>query len=266
VDTSLVLTTIGTDGVIDYVEFPDGVRYALGAVSVLDLLRHMFRGHSSFHSMLDEFNKTREVFVSMDPVKFFEFLRTKKVRRVSSLIGYGKRTLKEMEGMSMSNFEHALRQAEEKVQSLGGGRKQASALDVSELRSLVAKLHFHDYKGQDENKDFYNLDTETVDSVDDGWAPPKEATHPLGKTAKKNAEKAEEALDKIEETEEKIEKLASLGRKFNAKQAKEDLQALAEEIAEIAEDEEMDEDEAAEKLQKSAGKVAFLHSVFKNAR
>lgn len=77
------LITVGTDGVVDFVQTPDGQRYMLGTVSVLRLIsnlvpkRHVKRA-------LDEFLQEKRTLISVDLDKMWNLLPFRRARYSSA--------------------------------------------------------------------------------------------------------------------------------------------------------------------------------------
>jgi hypothetical protein len=75
----LSLVTIGTDGVIDYVQTSDGRKYALGPVSVLKLITGLVSARVA-KAALEEFNEQKQVLLPIDLDKMWSLLPFRRAR------------------------------------------------------------------------------------------------------------------------------------------------------------------------------------------
>lgn len=73
------MVTIGTDGVVDYVQTPEGTRYTLGPVSVLRLITGLVPTHR-VKKALDEFLGKRRVMLSVDVDRLWHLLPFRRAR------------------------------------------------------------------------------------------------------------------------------------------------------------------------------------------
>lgn len=74
------MVTIGTDGVIDYVQLPDGHKYALGPVSVLRLISGVAPSIRGAKRSLDDFLANKQVMMSVDLDKLWSLLPFERAR------------------------------------------------------------------------------------------------------------------------------------------------------------------------------------------
>lgn len=84
----IALVTIGTDGVVDYIQTPDGQRHMLGPVSVLKLVAGAVSSKRVARQVLEEFLENKQAMVSVDLDKMWELLPYKRARfsSINSLI------------------------------------------------------------------------------------------------------------------------------------------------------------------------------------
>ena len=275
----LVTVTLETDGLCDYVRLPSGERYNLGAVSVLRLVASLVTDRRRGRLAIENFNRSGKAVVPLDPEAMLAFLAPKPTRRAAfedSLIPpYGWTPSTSMEGKDMSDhkrlldlrlshIEHAIREMNTRVAS---GDSVPSALHTTVHRAAVSLPDFGD---QSKNKAFYGLGEPKVDTVEDGgWSPPKEVTHPMGKSAavlNSNADVAEEILSKLATTSDKIDALVAAGRPFNASKAQYDLHKIASEVHNLLANVDLAEPWVANDLAEVATKAARIHDLFASAR
>lgn len=77
------LVTVGTDGVVDYVQTPDGQRYMLGTVSVLRLISNLVPKRHAKRA-LDEFLQEKRTLISVDLDKMWNLLPFRRARYSSA--------------------------------------------------------------------------------------------------------------------------------------------------------------------------------------
>jgi hypothetical protein len=74
------MVTIGTDGVIDYVQMPDGQKFALGPVSVLRLITGVSESIRIAKRSLDSFLANNQVMMSVDLDRLWSLLPFQRAR------------------------------------------------------------------------------------------------------------------------------------------------------------------------------------------
>lgn len=274
----LTSVTLETDGARDFVCLPDGVRYILGTVSVLKLVSALVVDRVMRRRALDDFNRTGQAMVALDVDRMFEFLAPKPLRksaRVSPLIHPQEQApLTSKEGTHMTpqqllstriaHLENTIREMNSRVAS-------GSRVDADLVRNLrQAAISLPDFGDQSKNKAFYGLGEPTVDTVqDEGWTPPADVTHPVGKSAsnlKASADAAESILLKVAEASDKVEALSAAGRRFNASKAQADLHRIASDVHALLENADMAEGWVRNDLTKLAQQADRIHSLFAAAR
>lgn len=78
------LVTIGTDGLSDWVQPPDGVKYMLGPISMLKFVTELGTGGSyGARKTLDEFIKNGTSMLMVDPDLMWELLKPHRARWTS---------------------------------------------------------------------------------------------------------------------------------------------------------------------------------------
>ena len=77
------LVTVGTDGFVDYVQTPDGVRHMLGPVSALRLVTGLVAPRMA-RKALQEFTESNQTMVSVDLEKMWELLPFRRARYSST--------------------------------------------------------------------------------------------------------------------------------------------------------------------------------------
>lgn len=275
----LVTVTLETDGVCDYVRLPTGERYNLGAVSVLRLVASLVTDRRRGRLAIENFNRSGKAVVPLDPEAMLAFLAPKPTRRAAfedplipplwwtpstSMEGNNMSDSKRTLDLRLSHIEHAIREMNTRVAS--GGSVPRSWHDG--LREAAVSLP--DFGDQSKNKAFYGLGEPKVDTVEDGeWSPPKDVTHPMGKSAavlNSNASLAEEILIKLADTSDKIDALQAAGRPFNAAKAQYDLHKIASEVHELLSNVDLAEPWVANDLAAVATKAANIHDLFASAR
>lgn len=74
------LVTVGTDGFVDYVQVPEGEKYMLGPVSVLQLIVGSVQSMRAARVALKEFVKTGKAVVAVDLDKMWSLLPFRRAR------------------------------------------------------------------------------------------------------------------------------------------------------------------------------------------
>lgn len=78
------MVTIGTDGVVDYVQVPEGQKFTLGPVSVLRLITGLVSSRRVARQALDEFLSKKQVMVSVDLDQMWAMLPYNRARYSST--------------------------------------------------------------------------------------------------------------------------------------------------------------------------------------
>jgi hypothetical protein len=80
----MAMVTVGTDGVVDYVQVPDGQKYMLGPVSVLRLITGVAKSHRSARVALEEFLANGKTMLSVDLDEMWDLLPFRRARYSST--------------------------------------------------------------------------------------------------------------------------------------------------------------------------------------
>lgn len=183
----MLLITIGSDGVTDWVRLPDGIRYNLGPISVMRFVSGL-TPKSQVPGILDEFLEQSEVMLSVDEEAMWIMLRPHRARWSGS-----ENPSILLRRIGMTTFSHNLDALEQHVRDLRlASAKGARNLDqgVLVLRDLVVRLADSAHSRQDETEQH---------------------------------KAASAILAKMEATERRIGQLVQGGRQFKASQARTDL-------------------------------------------
>jgi len=78
------MVTVGTDGVVDYVQVPDGQKFMLGPVSVLRLITGATKSARSARVALEEFLANGKTLVSLDLDRMWALLPFRRARYSST--------------------------------------------------------------------------------------------------------------------------------------------------------------------------------------
>lgn len=262
-----------TDGLRDYVTTPDGVKYMLGPVSVLQVVTKLVpRAH--VRQVLDEFNASSEVMAILDTDALFEMLAPPKRR----LLSYDRSTYPSSESSpserhepmaaedksltdaianQVAQIERQIDVLQQKAKDSGGAATDSMKNDIAALQDLITWLKRPSaYGDQSKNETFYGLKGGTPGGA-------KSASYD---TLKENETIAQTVLSQVAETSETVVKLASQGRKFNATKALTDLHAISSRVAEMLEHVDLAESWVTKDLQDLATKSAHIHGLFAGAK
>lgn len=100
---ALVLVTVGTDGVTNWVKLPDGQKFNLGAMSVLAFVTKLAKGPSSARKALDGWMSLGEASLAVDADKMWDLMQPHRAVWASdSLYGSDFMTGQKSETQSMS--------------------------------------------------------------------------------------------------------------------------------------------------------------------
>lgn len=263
--------TIGTDGNIDYVETPDGVRYALGTTSVLQLVTKLVVGRRR-REALDLFLKEGQAMVLLDVDAMFDLLVPRRARwATTSLIpGANQEAPLRGEHMDPKAFVQRLAYIEQQVALLGKGPNPQAAKN---LQAAIGSINLPDFGDQSKNDSFMGLGQPKVDTVEDpgAYTPPPAVTHPLGKSAsfatlQGNMKLAEEIVDHVRETDVKIDALVTAGRRFNASKARADLHMVVAALTDMMRQVDLAEPWTTGDMLQLAKRAEEIHQLFSSAK
>ena len=238
----IAMVTIGTDGVVDYVQVHDQ-RYMLGPVSVLKLISKLVPTRMA-RKALDEFLDAKQVMVSVDLDKMWALLPFRRARYSSTnpsitnplieRFDHHHFTPAQRELMS-KDFSLRLARLEEQLSIFENydGRVTAS-MNEARIASLVgliddlsrtAGLPPEFLEQQKKMKD------KAKDKDDDKKEDKKEASYA---TFMVHTAMAEDIVNKVASTDTTIDRLVAAGKRFNSVRAKSDLYKIASRVAEIS--------------------------------
>ena len=103
-----------------------------------------------------------------------------------------------------------------------------------------------------------------LDTVEgEGWTPPADVTHPVGKTASRaNEALAESILRKVAATSDKVDILKESGRRFNASRAQLDLHRIANQVQQVLAEGDLSDPTATQTLAEVAEQTDEIHNLF----
>ena len=278
--SKLTIVTLETDGLRDFVRLPSGVRYILGAMSVLKLVTTLVSDMRTQRQALERFNRHGEAIVALDVDRMLELLAPRPIRRANhgfSFIPVLKQTPStSMEGNIMSHAKHLLDQKlshiENTIRAMSARVANDETVPSKWAHSLrAAAVDLPDFGDQSKNDAFSDLGAPKVDTMEDpgAWTPPTNITHPLGKSAAvlaANSDIVEAILTKVAETSDKVAALETAGRPFNASRAQADLHKIAAEVHTILSNVDMAEGWVGAELTALAKRAGHIHRLFASAR
>lgn len=268
----LTTVTVGTDGNIDYVETPDGVRYALGTTSVLQLISKLVTGQRHRREAVEAYNKAGEAMVLLDLDAFFDMQAPVRARwACDSFISSTDRD-DPLRGtpMNTADFVKRLACCEQQVSQLN---QAPTPEGQTALIEAVASISLPNFGDQSKNDAFNNLGQPKVDTVEDpgAYTPPTSVTHPLGKSAnfqtlQTNMAMAEGIVEKVNQTDTKIDALVTAGRKFNASKARNDLHTIVATLVSMLKQVDPAQPWVTAELQKLDRQASEIHGLFAPAK
>ena len=219
----LRLVTLGTDGLSNFVETPDGTRYSLGSVSPLQVAKKFLPDKGTRIRAVRGFNAEGSVVVSLDVDALLDFLRQPRRRLAANpFIDPEKRGTR----MNIVAVEKWLARAERYA-----AQAEDQGKDEDQAEKLAAALAVPDFTvlAQDQEQDEPEQDAKTAadDSAgeDEAEQEAQEKQASFG-TFSRTAAEAEGILARVAAADEKIDELVQAGKKFNAAQARADLHGI----------------------------------------
>jgi len=260
-----VLVTIGTDGVTDWVQTPDGLKYNLGPVSALRFVAGLVpKGRAKL--VLDTFLASGEAIASVDEEQMWALLAPHRARwsAVSSSMPPERCEPANARKGTMNTLSDDLTRIENHIKLLNKAAA-TKATNLAEGVGILVKLAGKiKSPNQSDNSTYYNLGAPKVYEVGDKVAG-SEVSGLSFDTYTANTEMAASITAKAEETFKTIEKLAAAGRKFNASRAKADVAAVTTKIAGIL-GTDLTAPWVRDDLTKLAARMDQLHGLFANAK
>ena len=282
------LVVLGTDGLSDWVQTSDGVKFALGAVSPLRFVVELVPSGWAARQALDAFLAEGKAMFSVDVDRMWELLKPHRARWTSvhdgiasPLIPPSDRTLFARQGTAMADTNWAdktikdavtnqIARIEQQIGVLQQHAKEASPGSISAdsmknqiegLRDLVAWLRRPSpYGNQSQNSTYYGLPNQGPGDI-------KAST---GRASydnfKANSVLAEGILAKVDETDKKIDALVTAGKKFDAPRAKQDLHKIASRVTEIVANVDLAQPWVSGDLAEMAKHADQIHGLFAPAK
>lgn len=254
------IITIGTDSFVDWVQTPDGRKYTLGPVSVLNLILGLVPLHEA-KKVLKEFLSNKQVLISADLDKMWDLLPFHRARYSTdnnSFVNSSSCNLippkggsKEANKMAIDivtkgAIERQIAVIEKELSNLqaSGMPKGMLSSQVEALKGMIAKMQeTPPYGDQSKNKDFYT----------------KTASYEIFKA---NTGMVERIKDRLSATNSRIEDLVAQGKKFNSKRAKEDLGKIACQLAEMTQNVDLAHSWVSEDLEQLAEQADQMGDLF----
>lgn len=261
--------TIGTSGYADWIEMPDGRRFLLGPVSILDVVRKSAVKRNDIQRVLETILQDGKAMFIADMDRLEPLFQAHRSRWATdiSLITQEERTHYVASG-DMSNFDKSYKEAvkdqiaeiEEQISLLNEKIREAEEGSLSDqmmrdeiehLRNLVQELRNPPTEGQSDNSAFYGLSEPKTASFD---------------TFKSNAALVEEILDKVGSTSVKVDRLVALGKRFASDRVKQDLYRIAGHVTEIVRDVDLANEWVSKELFKLAEEADRIYDLFAKAK
>jgi|SRR5688572_3849265 len=260
---SSLLVTVGTDGLRDWVQTPDGQRFTLGPVSVLSFVARLVRDTKVARKALHQFLKTGETLLSVDDDHMWALLAPAASRWAAGPFmspDEGDPSFRKANMSTIREDLSALRKFVGHLNALASlGEQDPQA--VQDLLRLANKIKS---PNQSKNDTYYNLGTPKVFEVGD--AAPKPHTVQASELSfdvyAENMRLARGILDKAGRTVATIDRLAKQGKRFNAARARADVAAVTTKVASICSQTELTESWVRTDLTKLASRTDQLHSLF----
>lgn len=270
---------LGSDGVVDYLETPDGVRYMLGDVSLLKVVAELVPGSGPKRQAMDQLEQHRRAMVTLSLDKFFAL--TAPVRRrfgSTDVAGDTGITFPLMarqnrnQGPSMYdlNVLHTnLNTVEARMASLRTATQTPETL--GQLRHMIANISLPNFGDQSKNDAFNGLGAPVVDTVPPGGynAPPAVTNPKMAQEValiEANGQVAQSLFGQLNEVADKVTQLVAAAQRgekkaFRHDLARRDISALTGSVLDVVKGG-LGSTQATASLRDLAGKVASLHGLF----
>lgn len=243
--------TLGTDGLSDWIQLPDGQKLMLGPISALKFVTEVgVGGANGARKTLDEFIKDGTSMLMVDEDRMAELLKPHRARWTSvrpalatPLIPPSDRhpfpprtatedTMADVHEQSMKDaISNQIARIEAQIATLQTNASDASAgsitaeqkkKDIESLKDMVAFLRRPSvYGNQSDNSTYYGLPEKLPDGSS---ARSKEAS------VHENTKVARTILGTLAATEQRIDQLVLAGKKFDVARAKGDLHKVAKNV------------------------------------
>lgn len=246
-----ILVTLGTDGLSDWVQLPDGQKLMLGPISILKFVTELGTGGAyGARQTLDEFNKDGTSMLTVDEDRMAELLKPHRARWTSvrallgaagsSLIPHPNRNpfpsrqgsedpvmpdadqfVKDAIVNQIARIESqiALLQTNAKEASPGSITADSARKQIDDLRDMIAFLRRPSvYGNQSDNSSYYGLPEKL---------PNGESARSKEASIQENTQAARKILGTLQAAESKIDQLVLAGKKFDVARAKGDLHHVA---------------------------------------
>lgn len=258
-----LLVTVGTDGLKDWVQTPDGQRFSLGPVSVLSFVAKLVPSTKHAQKALNQFLKSGETLIPVDDDRMWSLLAPQRSRWAAGPFmppAQGDPSPRKHKMSTIREDLSAVRKVVGHLNALASQDRQ----DERALQQLVKLADKIKSPNQSKNQTYYNLGTPKVFQVGDA-APKPHTVNASGLTFdayEQNMRVARSILDKAKQTVATIDRLATQGRRFNAARARADVASVTSKVASICSQTELTESWVREDLVKLAARNDKLHALF----
>lgn len=239
-----LLVTLGTNGSKDWVETPDGQKFALGPVSALTLVSKLTPNSRVAQKALDEFLKTGEALLSVDDDHMWSLLAPRRSRWAATPF--------------MSRDQGGL--------SLMKANLSKTSEDLATIKHVVGHLNKLAAQGKRDTKAIQHLIklASTIEPLEVKTAPASvEVPSNLSfDVYEANMKLARGILDKAEQTALTIDRLATKGKKFDVHRARAAVATVTTKVASICSTTELTESWVRDDLRKLAARNDEIHGLF----
>jgi len=260
-----LLVTIGSDKATNWVRTPDGQKFNLGSVSVLNfVVKACLGGSRKAREVLNKFLKGEEVMLRVDEDRLWSLLAPRRSRWAVAhpFIPTDRQT---SQGKTMDTISSDLDNILQHIGNLNrvAGRVPAKKMaeGVGILQKFVAKV-----VDQSSNTAYLGLGAKVFDA---GVDRPPEVTQVEDVDAAKVAQVLNPGektvsgiLEKMSAVDEKIGQLVESGKQFDHVQARLDVYELTQRVASLTASTDLMESWAQEDLAKYAARANHLHGLF----
>lgn len=256
---ALLLVSVGTDGIKDWVRTPDGLKLNLGPHSVLSFVTQLSKNPLAARHALTQFLKKGEAMLSVDEGRLWKLLAPVRARWATDAFMPPLSTIAEQHHFERTSMETVFEHLNRTERVIAWLNKQAAAGRTEPKAFEYLKREAGKIKSpnQSQNSTYYGL----------GDAKPYEVTDKAAgaltvDVLETNTRIIEAIQRKAEKTASTITRLERAGKKFNASRARADVRAVTSRVATLVERTQLIEPWVRDDLLKLAQRNDHLYSLF----
>jgi len=253
-----VLVTLGTDGITNWVQAPNGRKLSLGTIAPVKFVVELASNARAARQALDGFVRDGEGMLSVDLQGMLDLLTPRRTRWATDAFIPSDLQQMEKSSLDLQWVDLFLSKAEGQVQKLSSEPGDPSELET--LNKSVQALCHPEQVSFEGRLTAIEACLEKVPLSEEGVATLRYLVASL-QTPKAAVELAESVLAEVRETNARIDSLVEQGKRFSSVKAKTELAKVVNAVAGIA-THDVTVPEVREKLNATACRADELHRLF----